>query len=350
MKRTFLALPFALLAAAGCVDEEPILGEDTAGLGVFDGNGDPCPKLGCGSNSAHLGPLEFHELDETGSLANREGFRITGFKKDGWSYSVDVVGSTLTGKRYWLGFLVTLSGANLAGSTIYVRGPDGVNYSILITGVTSQTMWQAPLTQIETYQLRWKFTDVNFGWQDQPVCVDPPNRFEGEWQRWDSTTEAILFTGDRYDTDSLDVTSTSASPWFNIACAGTVMAKLALNRHTTATASSTVTTTWAQRQAMLKMYTSDVCDAGDALTVTGTPIRWGTTTGLVSPAIAYSSFEARWSENGATCLTTHRLNGTANDMDTQIAASCAAAGKSVPLPCSGPVLPYYVLTVSPALP
>ena len=33
MKRTILALPFALLAVTGCVEEEPILGEDTAGSG-----------------------------------------------------------------------------------------------------------------------------------------------------------------------------------------------------------------------------------------------------------------------------------------------------------------------------
>ena len=83
MRTSLLAVPFALvtLAAAACVEEESTLGVDTAGLGVVNGNGDPCPKLGCGSNSAHVGPAEFHELDETGVTANNEGLRITGFQQ-----------------------------------------------------------------------------------------------------------------------------------------------------------------------------------------------------------------------------------------------------------------------------
>ena len=354
MKRTILALPFALLTVTGCVEEEPILGEDTAGLGVFDGNGDPCPKLGCGSNSAHLGPAEFHELDETRTQANLEGFRITGFKKSGSTldYKLDVTGTTLTGQLNWFGTWVTaLSGQGLAGSTIYLVGPGGVKYSLLIAGVTSQTMWQAPLVQIETYQLRWKFTDYDFGWQDQPVCVDPPNRYEGEWQLWNSITEAILFTGDRYDTNALEIDSVGPSPWFNIACAGTVMAKLALNRHTSATQTSSFPTTLDQRQAMLKMYTSDVCHNGDALTVTGTKLRWASSNGLSSPAIPVNSLEAAWGKDGAICLSTHRLNGTADDMDSQIAASCNVQGLTRPPPCTFELMSgAYLITTSPALP
>ena len=101
MIRTALAVSFALVAltAAGCVEEESILGSDLAGLVVFNGNNDPCPKLGCGSNSANVGPAEFHELDETRAEANGEGFRIVKFEKDGQDYNLNVTGTTLRGWR-----------------------------------------------------------------------------------------------------------------------------------------------------------------------------------------------------------------------------------------------------------
>ena len=360
MRTSLLAVPFALvtLAAAACVEEESTLGVDTAGLGVVNGNGDPCPKLGCGSNSAHVGPAEFHELDETGVTANNEGLRITGFSKGGLPFILDVTGTTLTGRIWFFGAWYTLSGANLVGSKISLVGPpNNTAYEINIVGVTSQTTWQAPLAQIETYELTWNIAGGFYAAAPPSVCSDPPNRKEGEMALWDNPKEAILFTGDRYDTDALTVTSTSASPWFNVACAGTVMAKLALNRHTTATASSAVTTTWAQRQAMLKMYTSDVCGNGDSLTVTGTPIQWVSTTGLTSPA-PYNTMEARWNEHGAMCLTTHRLNNTPHDMDgdptdstvsDQIRVSCGGE-RYVPPPCASHPPAYYLRTSSPAIP
>ena len=359
MMRTSMVFPFALLTlAAACVDDEATLGQDVAGLGVFDGNGDPCPKLGCGSNSANLGPLEFHELDESGVTANDEGLRITGFSKNGLNVKLDVTGTTLTGKVNWNGSWVTvLSGTGLIGSKIAVAGPGGTAYEINIVNVTSQAMWQAPAQNIETYELTWNVPGGGYLAALPNVCKDPPNRKEGEMALWSNTKEVILFTGDRYDTDTLEVTSTSASPWFNVACAGTVMAKLALNRHTTATASSAVTTTWAQRQAMLKMYTSDICGTGDSLTVTGTPIQWVSMTGLTSP-VPYNTMEARWNENGAMCLTTHRLNNTANDMDgdptdstvsDQIAAACGGR-RNVPPPCASHPPAWYLRSTSPAIP
>jgi hypothetical protein len=351
MMRPSLAVPFALLAlTAACVDDEGTLGTGAQGLVIFNGNGDPCPKTGCGSNSAFVGPTEFHELDETGVMANAEGLRITGFKKGDFSFKLDVTGTTLTGKLYSNGSWVTvLSGSSLVGSKIFLSGPSNAKYEINIVGVTAQPMWQAPFTSIETYELTWNVPGTGYIAAPPNVCVDPPNRKEGEMALWANTKEAILFTGDRYNTDDLTVTSTAPSSWFNIACAGTVMAKLALNRHTTATTNSAMPTTWAQRQAMLKMYTSDVCGAGDALTVTGTPIQWVSITGLTSPA-PYSTAEARWNERGAMCLTTHRLNNTPLDMDDEIEASCASVDRPVPSPCASHPPPWYLRTTSPATP
>ncbi|MBK7076454.1 MAG: hypothetical protein IPH44_29600 [Myxococcales bacterium] len=360
MTRHILALAMAL-AAAGCV-EDPTLGTDQSL--VKNGNGDECPKLGCSSNSAYLGPTEFHELEETGTYANDEGFRITSFTKTVGSvtttYRPDVSGTTLVGKRYSIlihGWYTALSGPDLVGAVFNVeRTVDGLvtaRYQIRITAAsTAQEYWQPPAGLLNTYELQWRMVYPS-STHLVPVCNNPPNRLDGEGTWWRKTTEAVLFTGDRYNSDSLTVTAgdpASSGDWFNIGCSGTVLAKLALNRHTYATQSSTAPTTIAQRQAMLKMYTSDVCNTGDALTVVGTPLRWNSTTGLASPPIAVNSYEARWTAAGAICLDTHRTNGTANDMDVQIAEACAVAGKAVPPPCAGAPTSYYLRTTSPALP
>ncbi|HVV84756.1 MAG TPA: ADYC domain-containing protein [Kofleriaceae bacterium] len=343
----------ALVALAwlpACVDDSQL---GTTGLEVHGGDGEECPKLGCGTNSAHLGPTEFHELDETGVNANAEGFRLASFTKNGVAYRLDVTGTTLTGKHMLAGQWVTaLSGQDLVGADLTINGANGFVYDIRVSSVsTKQPYWQGPAGMVNTYELIWK--RIYPGTTDWiHVCNDPPNREDDEGKEWAGVTEAILFNGDRYDTSTLSVTATgvrSTGPWFNIGCSGTVLAKLALNRHTDATATPSIPTTRAQRQAMLKMYTSDVCGTGQAFTKTGTPLRWWTTTGLASMAIPYSSMEARWDENGAQCLTVHRLHGTFDDMDSQIADACAAAGK-VLLPCGAFPPPYYLRTVSQALP
>ncbi len=357
MNRTILALALAAATSGACTDELT-LGTDEETL-VFNGDGEACPKLGCSSNSAYLGPTEFHELEETGAYANAEGFRITSFTKTvngvTTTYRPDVTGTTLVGKRYSIlihGWYTALSGSDLLGAVFHVDGNNGTKYQIVVMAVsTSQEYWQPPAGQLNTYELQWRMVYPS-STHGVSVCNNPPGRLDGEGTWWRNTTEAVLFAGDRYDSDALTVTASdpsTAGNWFNIGCSGTVLAKLALNRHTYATQSSTMPTTLNQRQTMLKMYTSDVCNTGDALTVVGTPLRWQSTTGLASPPIAINSYEARWNASGALCLETHRTNGTANDMDAQIAAACAAAGKAVPPPCAGAPT-GYLRTTSPALP
>ncbi len=297
------------------------------------------PKLGCSSNSAYLGPTEFHELEETGTYANAEGLYLRGLVKNGLTYRPNVTGTELTASRWGLvgGFWIyqTLSGANLVNSELVVKNATGtLEYRIrIVKASTIQKFWQAPITTVNTYELQWRQAASTYY---TPVCKNPPNRLD-DTSDWNNVLEAILFTGDRYDTDTLTVTASTpaeATTWFNIGCAGTVLAKLALNRHTDATKSAQVTTTRAQRQAMLKMYTSDVCNSGDALTVTGTPLRWWSATGLTSKAIPLYSKEALWTADGALCLDTHRLDGTPDDMTLQIADACQRANRAVPPPCA----------------
>jgi hypothetical protein len=352
MKRTVAALPLAL-ALAACVDS-PEVGQDESA--VVAGDGEACPKLGCSSNSAYLGPTEFHELEETGFYPNAEGLYLKGLTKNGITWRPDVTGTVLTGHRWvWVGGLLvhqTLSGANLVNAELVVRNAAGtLEYRIrIINASQNQQFWQAPMTYVNTYELKWKQVVPAAPGDFVPVCQNPPNP-ETEDGPIQNTIESILFAGDRYDTDTLTVTASTpaeATTWFNIGCAGTVLAKLALNRHTDATKSAQVTTTRAQRQAMLKMYTSDVCGSGDALTVSGTPLRWWSATGLTSKVIPTTSREALWTDNGAICLDTHRLSGTADDMTKQIEDVCKRAERPVPPPCVNATGPWHFRTESQA--
>lgn len=335
---------FFLVAIAACV-EAPDTGTDVAA--IYDDEG--CPKLGCSSNSPYLGPTEFHELHEHGTYANAEGLRITSFKNGAFSYRANVIGTTLVAQKYHslMGVWITMrSGQQLVGMVFTISGPAGAAYEVTITRVSNNQMyWQAPFTTLETYELKWSpvgggpIGGIN-------VCTNPPDGKDPEGgAMWENVREAILFTGDRYNTNSLTVTATTpaaAGDWFNIGCFGNVMAKLVLNRHTHASQVAGAPTTWAQRQTMLKFYTSDVCGHGRAFTVQGTPIQWFAANGWSSPG-TFSDEEGLWNEHGAVCLDTHRLQGTANDATAEIAAECALWQKVVP-PCANhdiaPAGPY----------
>jgi len=332
MKRNILAITGAL-ALAACV-ESPDLGEEAAA--VKNGGGFDCDVLGCSSNSAWLGPIEFHELDETGTTANKEGLKIHSFVKNGYNYEVDVTNASLVARRYWMGIPITLSGANLVGSVMTVKG-QGRTFEIHFMSWFQQPLWQGPSYAVDAFDLRWYETAT--GTIRQPVCKNPPQGKDGD-PYWTSNMEAIFFTGDRFDRETLRVIASGpreAGPWFNIACAGNVMAKMAMNRYTHATRDSAHVTTWQQRQAMLKMYTSDVCDTGDAFTVAGTPLKWENTWSWESPTYQ-STPEALWDENGALCLGTHRLNKAPDDMDDQIRAACGSVGRTLQ-PCASYTLP-----------
>jgi hypothetical protein len=123
----------------------------------------------------------------------------------------------------------------------------------------------------------------------QPLCTAGVN-------------EAILFSGERYDAVRKTVTATGPATdgWVNIACATTVLAKLLLERHTEA--SQDVPTTRDERQAMLKMFTADVCGDGTSFTVHGQPLFWADAKGITRLPNAPSRLEAVWDESGAVCL------------------------------------------------
>jgi ADYC domain len=162
--------------------------------------------------------------------------------------------------------------------------------------------WATPPEVVRTYTLTYTSEAQP---EPQPLCTT-------------SVNEALLFAGDRYDAERKTVTATGGATagWFNIACAGTALAKLHLTRHTEA--SQTVPTTAAERQAMLKMFTADVCGDGTSFTVQGQPLLWADAKGLTAFASAPASLEAVWSDRGALCLDTPRRP----ELEAAIAAHC----------------------------
>ncbi len=342
-KLSFVVVAFALTA---CVADEEV---STSTEAINGG----CPEWGCGENSPVIGPYGFHELNVDG-FPNNKGVRVANFQIGAKLYKPMIVnGSQLV--AYDAATNTYVTGVGLTNGYFNVTTPTGP-YKIIISKVTPKasstvTFWIGPASQIETYELSYTGYNVTGG----RVCANPPGRDtgQGDGTSWNAPLEAILYTGDRYDAGHKTVTTVGyreTAGWFNIACAGSALAKLHLNRHTTAGSTSVYLTTADQRQTLLKMYVSDVCGTGSAWTKAGTPLHWANVTGWSHLNGLEYSFESRWSANGASCLDVHRLGNLyadPNDPNSPIYLECN------PPPCNGsvsnPVFPAgtYIVTAVP---
>lgn len=197
------------------------------------------------------------------------------------------------------------------------------------------TFWQGPLTPVETYELRYE--PPGGGGFETLLCDNPPldARSPADNGRiWTAPLEAVIFTGDRYDEATrtvTDISPTTTRNWFNIGCAGGVLMKLHLNRHTTAGSVSGYTATQNARQAMFKMFSSDLYGDGMVFTHQGVPLNWQNVPKWSKLKGNEPAFEARWDENGAQCLDTHRLG-------TEYAEAIKAHGVAINRtlkPCDG---------------
>lgn len=344
------SLLFGLVAAAtACVETSEDLATEAQALGG-------CSSWGCNMNSPVIDVWNFHELDENGA-ANDAGVRLLRLMQGGNAYRVNVVGAKLYAIPYGSG--ATLTGSALINSYMEVATPDGELYRIYIKNVSNVVKyWVGPATTIETYELA--YTNQSVPTDVRPLCTNPPGRLDGEGQYWLKRYESILYTGDRYDADRLDVTAASygtSGGWFNIACAGGALAKLHLNRHTTAGQTGAYQSTLGARQTMLKMYTADVCGTGNASTKQGEPLVWENKYGWQTLPPSVSSLEALWDENGAICLEHHRLEADPvwwPLIQPEIVSACGGAS-NVPPPCSvafpGGVMSFpgggYIVTANP---
>lgn len=301
------------------------------------------------------GPFRLPEFNTKGT-PNRYGMVFKEFRIGTKVYELGAINDRLAG---WVPGTpheltnIAVQGSQLASGVLLFDHPadsatglPAGQVKVTIKNVTEagQLFWVAPYTPVETYELVYEGAGAP---PRTPLCKRPPEGKNDEDGRpVFNKFESIMFTGDRYDSDTKTVLAPTPAlaprvfkDWINIACAGSVPAKLHLNRHTAASqasASPGYSTTYEQRTAMLKMYAGDFCGSGNSYTVAGTPIHWENGKGQHSPYVNQNSWESLWDANGARCLDVHRLASTDPGFAAAVYGEC-------------PLLPKCNLSTLPAL-
>jgi hypothetical protein len=321
-----------------------------------------CDDWECGSNSPVIDLAKFYKLWENGK-PNPEGFKITGVSYAGsnTAYSIDVVDAELL-IRYKRTGAILARGYNVAGAVIHIQGPDLTHYALRVLSVGKHEFSARPYTYFGsppmtwTYDLRWFFPDIE---PEYPTGGQPMYPVCGENVEQDGMTDfsAVLVDDENISREKLrvypvDTNDPAQVGSFLIGCAGHAIAKQHLTGHTKAASHYLLwTTTINQRTANLKMLTGDYCGNGNPFTVAGEKIKWQDEWGYYNTVNDSSVIpmqrvlEARWDENGATCLNTPRVNYKQNPtaaalypLPTGVTADMAAyctGNFPVPPPCSG---------------
>jgi hypothetical protein len=307
---TNIRIPAMIYAVSSLLGGCAGIAEDIAATSAEVGVG--CPELGCNLNAASLGDgLFFHELHPLG-LTNTVGVRYEGFMSaSGVPLQLHVGGHELRG--------ITPSGSVYSGSDLInariFLSKDGHHYIVRIDRIEMVTFWVGDPGQVPAYTFRYtKPSEPN---REASVCTTTDT--EGAVP----TTVALVFTGDRYNAVRKTVTD-KADGWFNVACAGSAMAKLHLLRHTTAGGAPPVyNTNVSQRQAMLKMLTSDVCGTGRSFTVDGENVHYTDQRDWHPLPSVTGTTESIWTDHGAICLDEpRRLLEDGPDVAREIAKEC----------------------------
>lgn len=326
-----------------------------------------CDGWLCGTNSPQIAEFGFWELNAppvlgTPGLANNVGMQVVGFVQANTWYLPRVSRGKLTAVRD----AITLSGNALVGGWFYLRNGSRA-FKIRIAEVGSVDSWAQPPTLLphivlESYKLDWTEL-VNGNWGDfRDVCKNPPSRDSGDLLTMTGANiyRTLLFEGDRIDANKKLDTGVDNS-WFNLGCAGSALAKMALTGHTQAAVNAgTFLTTLSERQTMLKMLAADYCGDGMPFTVPGQPLNWeddhGTMKLLSQPA--QLALESRWTEKGAACLDKPRVDAHPTSLSTQVFGGIIPVYDQVqshcplqmPPPCADPSLAlggYHLLSATP---
>jgi hypothetical protein len=328
MMRSAIAIPALAGVLAGCLDEAKTSSQSAP---IVD-----CSTWGCGSNTpiAEGAPIEGLHL---GGLANARGIRLIPDSLRGGRCTavgpIDVQNGELVGQST----RGVCQGAGLVGARfqLEIAAPDRrpQQVTIRIAEVERVYTWtQEPAPQpLATYLLVEDSTGA-------PICPRDEAWME-PWQQlplnpdlapvWHTPTRhAIVVRGETYDgTDAtVALSGSAAADWFNIACAGTAIAKMRLLGYDPLDPSSTRV----QRQATLKMITARYCGR-NSFTEPGMPVLWRS-----EPYTPYNGLpefarvgeiEARWDERGAVCLSHARAWRANQPLPRVLVNYCR------PLPC-----------------
>lgn len=286
-----------------------------------------CSKLECGSNSPYLAQYSFHELNFDGR-ANEEGLIVTGLTSP-WLPFIELSPRVTRDRIVAVDAAgdVILAGAQLTGAylTIVDSVAEPTKFRLTIEEVYGGfDLWVDPNgEQLESYKLSWRAEDSP-PMDTRALCTLPPPQVIGDGQEFYPDPDGtLMFTGDRYDAARKEVSAVGyddTAGWANIACPGGAVYKGFMTRHATASADWAHEATLKEKQALLKMYVSDVCGDGHAFTKQGTPLHWTNKADWGYVTWAEWGTEAWWGAEGALCLDTHRLGAF---FAAEIAATCA---------------------------
>jgi hypothetical protein len=338
------------LVLAGCaIDEELDLSESTHAIKNNPGDDGTCPEWGCGSNSPMIALANFHDLFER-DVPNAAGFRIKSFQKEYpaasgiWrSYWPEVEHGKLRAVTRTAIPIVAWQNADVIGMRFVIENAQGAVIHLYVDDISGVPFWSHPPNwsiphgrMAMTYELRWIYPNSAMR-RRVPIC-GASTEADGIYP-----FNAVLFEDDEIDADALRVVGDAASQRFNIGCKGHTLAKMHLLGHTKAGGYYMGTTpTINQRTAMLKMLSGDYCGLGDPFTVAGVDLEWKDAQHWYDN-VSSQVIEARWDENGATCLNTPRVdyqggdprfpNGVEALLDESAGWCTTARGNPRPLSC-----------------
>lgn len=350
----------AVAAGAGCAfNEDLVEGEASQALKS------QCDDWFCGQNTPVVFNRGFSDLRLDG-LENAQGFAITSFKdKTGTPWNLHVEGATIFGTN--ADATQVMFGQNLIGSRIGVRYHDGSTYTLEITEVAGVKFWahsaQFPYASTPSYRIKWASVDpTGVLGEYADLCANPEVGDKYGQVLGMDVHRTLVFSGDRFDSVTKTVTGYDPN-YFNLGCAGSLLAKMHLTGHTTAAASWGFSTTTAEKTAMMKMLSADYCGDGSAFTVAGEPLLWADDRKTMTVGDGKGDVEARWSDKGAICLNKPRVVVNPTDLSKQtfgwdydafeaeLIATCGGKDR-VPPPCTDNELvakPGHLVSVNPYL-
>lgn len=338
--------------------------------------GGPATNLVCGewlcqTNAASVGDgLYFYELDASGAAPNDQGVWYRSFTApDGGKLTLDVQGSELRGTRGTGPDQYLFLRQNLVGATMILER-DSQRYEVKIAAAGQVRFWVGPeLECAPTYTFEYRKLPKEGPGEGPFHSMCSGLDLGEEWDRPGITsTLALVFAGDQYDARKKTVAPPRAGAWFNVACAGSALAKMHLLRHTEAGSYNSTyqvdppngpvrgpyVTTFDQRQAMFKMLTDDICGTGRSFTMDGEPVFYADVrqwhpldfSGRVP---RNGRLEALWDRYGAICLDEARRFAEDKNIVQEIAkecrrplASCGYNWSDWPNPPAGRRQPYGI--------
>jgi hypothetical protein len=329
--KALLAVIGVCAGLSGCaMDGDDVTGGDDSTSSVQQAGFGNCEAMVCGSNSPCLSdqtPCDgfFHELPMIIGMQNTLGYEMRGMNVGGVWYNLSVVDGELSAVKD--GY-APITGAALINKVFRVRGPDGTVYLIKIKAHSMQAYSPAGTGSTHAYNLAWTILG-DADPVEHNICSHPED-LDGEYDTlWQDKWTTVLFEGERYNADTKTVSGYN-DLFFNIGCAGNVLAKMHLTHHSSVSSTGAYTTTWQERQTMLKMYSADYCGDGSSFTEFGESLSWKDNHGWFShyyQPLSTITLEARWGPDGAICLESPRMTGVIDlvfpyGVDDAIDAQC----------------------------